>query len=62
MAGLCIVAFGWLLLTMAFEVQMGMPSSSVQWIKRIIGWAVELWLARTLLRGCIRLKNFPAGR
>lgn len=49
--GICIIATGWLIATAAFEVHFGLPTTGIQFAKRLVGWAVELWLFRTLRVG-----------
>jgi hypothetical protein len=59
-AGICLMALGWLALTLLFEFHMGLPASGVQWAKRLVGWGVELWFIRVLAFGFVRCRNLPA--
>lgn len=57
LGGICLVAFGWIALTLLLEIHFGMPVTGIQWAKRLVGWGVELWFLRTLARGCVRFRN-----
>lgn len=52
--GICIVAASWLVLAVVMETHFGMPHTGSQWIKRSLGWALELWLVRSLFFGIRR--------
>lgn len=57
--GICLIAIAWLTLTVPFELHLGWPATGVQWAKRIAGWAVEIWLLRTLIFGVQRFRTAP---
>lgn len=61
LAGICLVAFGWIAATLLFELHMGLPVSGVQWAKRLVGWGVEVWFLRTLARGFVRYRGLSVG-
>jgi hypothetical protein len=48
LTGLCLIAIIWLAATVLFEVHLGWPVNTIQWAKRLLGWAVEFWLVRTV--------------
>lgn len=52
--GICIVAASWLVLAVVMETHFGIPHTTNQWIKRILGWALEFWLVRSLFVGIRR--------
>ncbi len=54
--GICIIAAGWLAATACLEVHFGLPTTGIQLAKRLVGWAVELWLFRTLMVGFQRYR------
>jgi hypothetical protein len=51
---ICLIALAWLAATVLFETRLGWPETSIQWLKRLVGWSVELWLVRTLFTGVPR--------
>lgn len=52
--GICIIALTWLAATLLFETHLGWPVTLLQWIKRLIGWLVEMWLVKTFFFGARR--------
>lgn len=52
--GICLIGLAWITLSFWFEIHLGLPATSVQWVKRAVGWVVEIWLIRTLLLGARR--------
>ena len=44
--GICLIVLCWLSATLLFEVHLGWPANSVQWLKRALGWGVEFWLVQ----------------
>lgn len=60
MAGICLVALGWIVMTLIFEMKMGLPMNGIQWAKRAVGWGVEVWFMWVLTRGFVRFRNLPS--
>jgi len=52
--GICLIAASWLVLAVIMETNFGVPQTPDQWIKRCLGWALEIWLVRSLFRGIRR--------
>lgn len=52
--GLCLIAACWLVLAVIMETNFGVPQTPGQWIKRCLGWALEIWLVRSLFLGIRR--------
>ena len=51
---LCCLACIWIGLSLMFEIHMGLPTTGLQWGKRLLGWGLEIWLVRTLMLGVRR--------
>lgn len=58
-AGICLLGLAWVVFTVLFEIHLGIPGGGVQWTKRLVGWAVEVWFLRTLLRVFARSRSLP---
>jgi hypothetical protein len=58
--GVCLVAAGWIVLTVVMETHFGIPNTPFQWFKRLLGWGVEFWLIRSLFLGIRRSGLVPA--
>ena len=52
--GLCLIAVVWIVITAGFEIHQGWPVTGAQWMKRLVGWGVELLLVRALVHGVRR--------
>jgi len=59
--GICLVAASWLILTVVMETHFGVPQTSAQWLKRLLGWGLEFWLIRSLFLG-IRRSRFAMAK
>jgi hypothetical protein len=57
--GICLIVMGWLAATCLFEMHLGWPGSGIQWAKRLVGWAVEIFLVRALIIGVRRFGTAP---
>jgi hypothetical protein len=52
--GVCLIGAAWIVASVFVEAHLGWPATTAQWLKRSLGWAVEIWLLRTLVLGSRR--------
>jgi hypothetical protein len=54
--GICTIAIAWLAASLFFELHLGVPTNGTQWLKRAVGWGVEVMLIRALFLGTRRYR------